>query len=164
MKRFLTFFLLLIIPIFIWSQKYVSYTYKPLAAEGCTVGFTALQQDTVKYIIVRIQSDRLQFSPHPILMLKTYEDEVIKLSGLALNSSSESTGIMIGNMMIPITEISALAQFPINNEQIEKLNKGITKVRISTVPLIHERVFKKDKIGKKLYKQFQKLNDFNSDF
>jgi hypothetical protein len=47
----------------------------------------------------------------------------------------------------------------VSPEQFELLKDGIVKVRLSTTPIEHEREFKKDKIGKKLYAFFASLRD-----
>ena len=49
-----------------------------------------------------------------------------------------------------------MAQFELTDEQVEMLNSGVIKVRLTTTPFIHEREFTKDKIGKRLYKAFSK--------
>ena len=54
-------------------------------------------------------------------------------------------------MVIPITYIISTAQFEVSPEQFELLKDGIIKVRLTTTPIEHEREFKEDKIGKKLY-------------
>ena len=46
----------------------------------------------------------------------------------------------------------------------EALKNGIANVRLSTTPYEHEREFKKDKIGKKLYEHYLKEKDKDSNF
>ena len=46
-------------------------------------------------------------------------------------------------------------------EQFELLREGVAKVRLSTLPIEHERTFKKDKLGKKLYNFY--LHQMNKD-
>lgn len=140
---------------FTYAQS-VSYSYRPLAAEGCYVKYTANWQEGKPYLIVSVRSDRMKFVVEPVVLLKTTDGETIRLEGAPLDISSQSIGITSGNLIIPIQEFNATAQFSITPEQIELLNKGISKVRISLVPMNHERTFSKDKIGKKLYKAFQK--------
>lgn len=73
-----------------------------------------------------------------------------------------SSGVVIGNVVVSGNNSVGMAQFELTDEQMEMLNSGIIKVRLTTTPFIHEREFTKDKIGKKLYKAFSKQQ--NSEF
>lgn len=142
----------------------VSYSYRPLAAEGCNVKYSVMKQDTAYYIIVTVRSDRLKFLKEPTFLIKNFDDDVIKLQGDLLDNANESAGIMTGNIMIPVSIIYSTAQFRISPEQFELIKNGIAKVRLSTIPIEHERTFKKDKIGKKLYKFYLKAKSKSDDF
>jgi len=142
----------------------VGYTYRPLAAEGCNMQYSIAQQNGEYFIIATVKSDRLTFLKESSFWLKTTDGEIIKLQGEVIGGGSESAGIVSGNIVIPITEISSTAQFRISEEELEKLNQGIIKVRLSTTPIEHERTFKKDKIGKKLYQFYQKKKMKDDDF
>lgn len=146
------------------SAQSVSYTYKPLAAQGCSVEYSAIWQEGCPYIVVVISSDRLVFNETPTMMIRTFNDELIKSEGKAITASTSQGGIIVSNVVIPVTGIRVTAQFPITVEQIEMLQNGIAKVRISTIPLTHERTFKKDKIGKKLHSYFKKSATLEGDF
>ena len=149
---------------FCLKAQTVGYTYRPLAAEGCSVKYSVVKQDTAYYIIATVKSDRLNFLKESTMLLKTFDGEVIKLDGAQIGSGSETTGIAIGNMIYPETEISSTAQFKISPQQFELLKKGVAKIRLSTIPIEHERTFTKDKIGKKLYQFFMKQKDKDNDF
>ena len=142
----------------------VGYTYKPLAAEGCTMRYSISKQDTLYYIIATVKSDRLKFLKESTMMIRTFNGEVIKLEGALIDNDTQSVGVMSGNIMIPIAEISSTAQFIVTPIQLESLKVGVAKVRLSTIPITHERSFKKDKIGKKLYELYlkEKNKDDNS--
>lgn len=135
-----------------------SYTNKPLAKEGCHVEYSALKQDNKSYIIVSVRSDEgLCFVNDPVMMLRTGSNEVIKLTGTNMGSRKESSsGVVIGNVVVSGNNSVGMAQFELTDEQVEMLNTGVIKVRLTTTPFIHEREFTKDKIGKKLYKAFSK--------
>jgi len=91
------------------------------------------------------------------MLLKTFDGEIIKLHGTAINVDSQSTNHTSGNM-------NSTAQFIATPAQLESLKKGISKIRLSTSPIEHEREFKKDKIGKKLYQLFLKQKDKDNNF
>ena len=146
------------------NAQTVGYTYRPLAAEGCNMKYSVVKQDTAYYIIATIKSDRLNFLKESTMLLKTFDGEVVKLYGSQIGSGSETAGIVSGNIVLPVTEISSTAQFKISPQQFELLKKGVAKIRLSTIPIEHERTFAKDKIGKKLYQFFLKQKNKDNDF
>lgn len=86
------------------------------------------------------------------------------MKGTVIGNGRESAGIISGNVVIPVTELSSTAQFRITPQQFEILNEGVAKIRLSMTPMNHERTFKKDKIGKKLYQFYQKEKQKDEDF
>lgn len=142
----------------------VGYSYRPLASEGCNMKYSVTKQDTTYYIIVTVRSDRLKFLKESTFLIKNFDGKIVKLHGDLIGNGSESAGLMVGNMMLPVTEINSTAQFKISPEQFEIIKNGIAKVRLSTIPIEHERTFKKDKIGKKLYQFYQKAKIKSEDF
>ncbi len=146
------------------ASQTVGYTYKAFADEGCNVKYSVTKQDTCYYIIVTVRSDRMKFLKEPTMMLKTFDNDVLKLKGSSLGDGSETGGVVIGNIITPITEINSTAQFQVAPEQFELIRKGISKVRLTTIPMDHERTFKSDKIGAKLYKFFLKQKEKDEDF
>lgn len=160
-KLLLLFFLALGIETF---AQTVSYSYRPLAAEGCNMKYSVTKQDTTFYIIVTVRSDRLKFLKESTFLIKSFDGDIIRLKGDLIDNGSESAGVLVGNMMLPVTEINSTAQFRISPYQFEQIKHGIAKVRLSTIPIEHERIFKKDKIGKKLYKFYQNARSKPDDF
>lgn len=142
----------------------VGYTYRPLAAEGCNIKYSIARQGDYYYIVATVKSDRLTFLKESSFWMKTVDGEVIKLHEEVIGGGTESAGIVSGNIVIPVTGISSTAQFRISEEELEKLKKGIVKVRLSTTPIEHERIFKKDKIGRKLYEFYRKKQQNHDDF
>ncbi len=157
MKRFLLFALIAVLTS-CGTSKSVGYTYKPLAKEGCSVSFSALNQEGQLLIIVSIKSDRLVFSENPIMMLKNFKGEVLKLEGADIDSRSETGGVLIGSIVLPITEVNALAQFPIEKDDIAFFESGVSKNRLSTLPIVHEREFPSDVIGSYLLSELRKAS------
>jgi len=153
MKRLMLFILICTISIALNDVKAqtVGYTYKALAAEGCSMKYSVAKQNDKFYIIATVSSDRMKFLKESVMMVRTPNGDVIKFSGELIDNGTESAGIVSGNMVIPITSIISTAQFEVTPEQFELLKDGIIKVRLTTTPIEHEREFKKDKIGKKLY-------------
>ena len=146
------------------NAQTVSYTYKPLAAEGCTMKYSVAKKDSTYLIVVTVSSDRMRFLSEPTMKIRTFGDEVITLEGIPLHDETQSIGVMAGNVMIPISSISSTAQFKVTPEQFEEIRKGISKVLVFMSPMNHERTFKKDKIGKKLYQLFLKVKAQDDNF
>ena len=142
----------------------VGYTYKPLAAEGCSMKYSVAKQDTSYYIIATVQSDRMRFLSEPQMKVRTYNDEVLTFSGVVIGNGSESAGIVSSNIVIPVTEISSTAQFKVSPKHFERIKNGIAKIRLDMTPMNHERTFKKDKIGKKLYQFYLKAKSQDDNF
>ena len=163
MKKVLLFAITLVWSVLTFAQS-VSYSYKPLAAEGCRVSYSVAKQDSSYYIVVTIKSDRFQFLNETTMMIRNFNDEVLKLEGKHIVDSSETTGLVAGNVILPLTGLSTTAMFLITPEQMEILKSGVAKIRITAIPMNHERTFKKDKIGKELYAYLKELTVNEDDF
>lgn len=146
------------------TAQTVGYTYKALAAEGCSMKYGVVKQDMNYYIIATVRSDRMNFLKESTMKIRTFSGDVITLKGEVIGGGSESGGVVIGSMVIPVTEIRSTAQFSITPEEFELLNNGVSKVRLSMIPMDHERTFKKDKIGRKLYLLYLKAKAKDEDF
>lgn len=95
------------------NAQTVGYTYKALAAEGCNVKYSVAKQDTNYFIVATVSSDRMNFLSDPIMKIKTFSGKYLELKGTVIGNGSQSAGIISGNVVIPITEISSTAQFEI---------------------------------------------------
>lgn len=146
------------------NAQTVGYTYKALAAEGCNMKYSVSKQGDKYSIVATVRSDRMVFLGQPTMKVRTFNDTLLELSGVVIGGGSESAGIVSGNIVIPVTEINSTAQFSITPEQFEILKEGVAKIRLSMTPMNHERTFKKDKIGKKLYQFFLKEKAKDDDF
>ena len=142
----------------------VGYTYKALTAEGCNMKYSVAKQGTEYSIVATVRSDRMTFLSNPTMKIKTFTGEYLELKGTVIGNGSQSAGIISGNMVSPVTEISSTAQFGITPQQFEILNEGVAKIRLSMTPMNHERTFKKDKIGKKLYQFYLKERSQDDNF
>ncbi|MBF1593935.1 MAG: hypothetical protein HXO32_10935 [Prevotella sp.] len=146
------------------NAQTVGYTYKALAVEGCNMKYSVVKQDTMYSIVATVSSDRMTFLNEPTMKIKTFTGEYLELKGKVIGDRSQSTGLISGNIVIPVTEITSTAQFKITPQQLEVLNEGVAKIRLSMTPMNHERTFQKDKIGKKLYQFYLKEKKKDEDF
>lgn len=142
----------------------VGYTYKAFAAEGCNMKYSVAKQGTEYSIVATVSSDRMTFLNDPTMKIKTFTGEYLELKGIVIGNRSQSAGLISGNIVIPVTEITSTAQFKITPQQFEVLNEGVAKIRLSMTPMNHERTFQKDKIGKKLYQFYLKEKKKDEDF
>lgn len=126
--------------------------------------YSVARQDTSYYIIATVTSENLRFLSEPTMKVRSFNDEVITLSGVLISNERETAGFIYGSILIPITENSSTAQFKITPQQFEVLKNGVSKIRLSKTPMNHERTFEKDKIGGKLYKFYLKAKAQEDDF
>jgi len=164
MKKLFYLFVLIAVLTSCGTAKSVSYLHKPLAAEGCSVSYSTSQNGGQLMIVVTVKSDRLVFDSKPTMMLKNFKGEVLKLEGISLQARSETAGVLVNNVVLPITELNVMAEFPVDVKDIGFFASGIAKVRLSTVPIMHEREFHKDAIGQHLYNSLRKARIVASDF
>lgn len=137
-----------------FERKSVGYTYKPLAAEGCSMSYSVLKQDSVYYIIATVSSDRMKFLREPTMLIKTFDNEIVLLKGELFDTDADVVNVGTGDVMIPASVVRSTAQFKVTSCQFEQIKKGIAKIRLSTIPIEHEREFRKDVLGKNLYELY----------
>lgn len=126
--------------------------------------YSIAKQDSEYLIIATVSSDRMTFLNEPTMKIKTFTGEYLELKGIVIGNRSQSAGLISGNIVIPVTKITSTAQFKITPQQLEVLNEGVAKIRLSMTPMNHERTFQKDKIGKKLYQFYLKEKKKDEDF
>lgn len=143
------------------KRQTVSYTHKALAAEGCSVLYSVMKHDSVYYVVVSVKSDRMKFQKEPRMLIKTFSGKVLELKGTLFDTDASSFSVDVGDFSVPMTMVNTMTQFKVTREQFELLREGVAKVRLSTLPIEHERTFKKDKLGKKLYNFY--LHQMNKD-
>ena len=165
LKRFLfvAIFILAVCPM--KGQKSVSYTYKPFAAEGCSVWYTPTIVNDTAYVVVNVRSDRLVFSERPTMMVRFFgSDDVLQLNGINLNTTTTHSVALVNNVVMQSSGYIAMAMFMVTEEQMAMFENGVSKIRVTTIPIVHERTFKKDKIGAKIYQNYQKVKAKNQTF
>lgn len=155
----------------VFAKQTVSYIYKALSEEGCGISFNIIRNSDGDYLIVSLTADNIILDDNPELKLKFFNGKVLTINGEKQGQINQTalvnTGYVIPNtsvvsgVSVPVTTGTSIAKFPITQEQIEMFPLGVQKIRISSVPIVHERVFKKDKIGAKIYQLY--LNASNAE-
>ena len=119
------------------------------------------------FLTLIFTSERQKMSDSPKLLLRLMDDTVISLDGQMLGTSNKSEGaVVIGNTAVAINHYVTEAKFSISKEQVEGLSKGVKKLRLNTSPKFHEKEWRRDKIGKKLYAKYKdsSANSFEDNF
>lgn len=144
------------------ATRPVSYVHKLMDLEGCRMSFSVTQLDTIYYIVVCAESDRLCFIDEPKMKMQTASGEVLTMFGFPLNGYEDSFLIHTGYFSIPFHANHSMAVFEATPQQFELMKVGITRVKITMLPYVHDHTFKKDKIGQPLYEQYLeiKAHDF----
>ena len=155
--------IILQISLFSFSQT-VKYRYRALHEDGCTVIFGITKKDSTYILTSSVKSLGLTLLKEPAILIKTFKNNIITLNGELINNNSSSVGIMFDNFIIPIIENTTIAQFKIKEEYLELFKEGVAKIRITTIPSTHERTFKKDKIGMKLYNAYMNTKNETENF
>lgn len=163
MKKILL--ILLLTVSYSYSRAQVSYGDNFFVDYNVKINLSTENDST--FLTVIFTSERLKMSDNPKLLLRLIDDSVISLDGHMLSSSNKSDGaVMIGYTAVAINHYVTEAKFPITREQAESLSKGVKKLRLNTSPKFHEKEWRKDKIGKILYKKYMESssNSFEDGF
>lgn len=163
MRKLLMFLCLLSMPLI--SRAQASYGDLFLVDYNIKINLSTEKDST--FITLMLTSEKLKMSDNPKLLLRLMDDTVISLDGHLLGSTNKSEGaVMIGNTAVAINYYVTEAKFPITKVQAESFSKGVKKLRLNTSPKYHEKEWKKDKIGKKLYEKYKdsSSNSFEDGF
>ena len=119
------------------------------------------------FLTVIMTSASQKMTDEPKLLLRLMDDTIISLDGRLLGSTSKTDGAyMIGSVAVASNHFITEAKFPITKEQMEQFAKGVKKLRLNSSPKFHEKSWRRDKIGKKLYDKYKESssNSFEDDF
>lgn len=163
MKRLLL--LMIILCSYLYGKAQVSYGDNFFVDYNVKINLSTEKDST--FLTLIFKSESLKMSDSPKLLLRLMDDTIISLDGYMLDSSNKSEGaVMIGYTAIAINHYVTEAKFPISREQVESLSKGVKKLRLNTSPKYHEKEWRRDKIGKKLYAKYKdsSANSFEDNF
>ncbi len=130
----------------------VWYSYRIFNTEGGEFYFNISLNDDADYIVVTVKSEGIRLSDSPTMTVKNFDNEVLKFDGEIVSSeSNKGDSYIIGSYVVSATELVSMAKFEVTPEDMLFFSKGISKIRLNTLPVQHERTFKRDKIGLDLY-------------
>ena len=163
MKKFLLSFCLLVISIAAQAQA----SYGDLFLVDYNVKINVSTENDSIFLSLIMTSASQKMTDEPKLLLRLMDDTVISLDGRLLSSTSKSDGAyMIGYVAVASNHFITEAKFSISKEQMEQFAKGIKKLRLNTSPEFHEKSWRRDKIGRKLYDKYKESssNSFEDNF
>lgn len=142
-----------------------SYSIGDLTNHFYKVYFSVKNVDGKIYLYTKMRTEKMDFENPPKIKIRTFADNIIELTGEKLTSQNDMVAIPIGVMIIPISEKNVFARFAVTESEMELIKEGVKKIRVYTLPDSYDKSFKKDNLGKKIYKQYQKsLTEGNDDF
>ncbi len=142
------------------TPRTVGYAPNLFSEDDCSVNFSVLTEGNDRFIVVSLTSKEITYSENPVMKLKTFQGDIIELAGTGINEHPQDNTNTVNGKPVTTHQIKSVAQFYIKDNQIELLADGVKKIRISTIPIVHEKTFKHDEIGSWLYEQLSKANDF----
>lgn len=147
------------------SNAQVSYGDITFGSYNMKINLTTDNDSIFLNVIYSDESRKL--SDKPKLLLRLTDDSIIALDGIKLDSHNKSDGgVLLYGVYIESSHFVSEAKFPISKEQIRQFVHGIKKLRLNTSPKYHEKTWRRDKIGKKLYERYLKSspNSFEDGF
>lgn len=152
------------------AAQTVFYIHKPLAPEGCVVEYNVTEQRDTFYIVSTVSSDRLTFLSNPTMKIRTFGGKYLELEGTLVGNVSKTKNVVANNevsqqtVIRQETEIESTAKFRVTAEEFESIREGVAKVRLSMTPMNHDRTFKRDRIGQRLYELYMEEKRKSDDF
>lgn len=149
MRRFLA-----ILICVVFAFKASAQVLGPLYGGVCAVEYAAGWQGDTPYVTVVVSSESLVFDESPVLMFRLFDGERIRLEGRTVAFWTIRGGAMKDGEFEPSTTVRSVARFPLTLSELEMLRRGVEKVRLSTLPQMYEKTFRRDRIGGRLYDGF----------
>ena len=149
------------------NQVMAQASYGDKAWGSYNMKITVTTNNDSVFLNIVYSDEKRKLVDSPKLLIKLMDDEVISLDGRLLGNMNKSDGgVVISGIYVASSHFISEAKFPITGDQISRFSKGIKKIRLNTSPKYHEKAWKKDKIGKKLYESYKKSssNSFEDGF
>lgn len=105
----------------------------------------------------------MDYENPPKIKIRTFADNIIELTGEKLTSQNDMVAVPVGGLIIPIAEKYIFARFTVTESDMKLIQEGVKKIRVYTVPDSYDESFKKDNLGKKIYKQYKKVLNKGTD-
>ena len=134
-----------------------SYSIGDLTNHFYKLYFSVKNVDGIIYLYTKMRTEKMDFENPPKIKMRTFGDNIIELTGEKLTSQDDMVAVPMGVLIIPISEKNIFARFAITESEMKLINEGVKKIRLYTLRESYDKSFKKDNLGKKIYKQYQKV-------
>ena len=124
------------------------------------------EKDSI-YLVVTYTDSKNKLTDTPRMLIRLMDNSVISLEGKMMGVQSKSDGgVVISGVYVASNHFVSEARFPISIDEMQSFKHGLKKLRLNTSPKYHEKEWKRDKIGKKLYENYIKSssNSFEDNF
>lgn len=105
-------------------------------------------------LTIQLRATDRRFLPESTLWLRTFEDQMIQLSGKLIDNEVQLSVKDESVLGYPKRRMVATAVYPITRAQLSQLSRGVKQLRLSTIPMTYDVRFERDRIGKALYNLF----------
>lgn len=152
--------LLSVFSLFLSSYVFAQVSYGDITWGNYNMKIKVSTENDSIFLNVTYTNQRDKIVDVPKLLIRLMDDSTISLEGKLLSTSNKSGGgVVVSNVIVSSNYFISEAKFPISNEQIKSFRLGVKKIRLNTSPKYHEKEWRRDKIGKKLFEAYMKSSD-----
>lgn len=135
----------------------------------CRVSLDINGTDSALSLSVKMSAEFISIDSRPILLIKLFDDTVMELHGVLIQNNNEVTGAyIVGSEYSAFASVSdtkvSYAEFPISEDQVYLFATGIKQLRLTTSPRVHDKHWRKDRIGHRLYQRYLEKKNFSLNF
>ena len=128
--------------------------YEPVALSFWTadnLSISLSRQGDGYLLTLQLRATDRRFLPESTLWLRTFDDQMIQLSGKLIDNEVQLSVKDESVSGYPKRRMVATAVYPITRAQ---LSRGVKQLRLSTIPMTYDVLFDRDRIGQTLYRLF----------
>lgn len=133
--------------------------YNELGKWNFNMKYSVGNIDTTNYIVVMVESNEMiEFIEEPKIEITTFDDKELTFTGMRIDPLQRYGYHTLGSYIMPEkSSITTGARFKVTAEQFEIIKNGIAKVQLYTTRYNRIICFKKDKLGKEIYRLYQHI-------
>ena len=131
--------------------------YEPVALSFWTadnLSMSLSRQGDGYLLTLQLRATDRRFLPESTLWLRTFDDQMIQLSGKLIDNEVQLSVKDESVSGYPKRRMVATAFYPITRAQLSQLSRGVKQLRLSTIPMTYDVLFDRDRIGQALYNLF----------
>ena len=131
--------------------------YEPVALSFWTadnLSISLSRQGDGYLLTLQLRATDRRFLPESTLWLRTFDDQMIQLSGKLIDNEVQLSVKDESVSGYPKRRMVATAVYPITRAQLSQLSRGVKQLRLSTIPMTYDVRVDRDRIGQALYNLF----------